>query len=102
MFGTTITSVGGYPDELTYSLKQNYPNPFNPVTKINFAIPEEGKVIFEVYDVLGQKVKTLLNERMTKGSYTLDFNAGNLSGGVYIYILKAKDLLLSKKMILLK
>jgi hypothetical protein len=103
--GSTDSSFTSAEDDYTvlaYSLSQNYPNPFNPVTKINFTIPEEGEVIFEVYDVLGQKVKTLLNERMTKGSYNLDFNAGNLSGGVYIYLLKANDFSLSKKMILLK
>ena len=102
MSGTTITSVGGYPDELTYSLKQNYPNPFNPVTKINFTIPEEGDVVLEVFDILGRRIKSLLNERITKGSYNINFEADDLPSGVYIYILKVNDYIASNKMMLLR
>ncbi|HEX9740245.1 MAG TPA: T9SS type A sorting domain-containing protein, partial [Ignavibacteriaceae bacterium] len=102
MSGTTITFAGGYPDELTYSLKQNYPNPFNPVTKINFTIPEEGDVALEVFDILGRRIKSLLNERMTKGSYNINFEADDLPSGVYIYILKVNDYIASNKMMLLR
>ena len=85
-----------------YTLKQNYPNPFNPITKINFTIAKAGKVSLKVYDILGQKIKTLINRRMAKGSYSINFNGKNLPSGVYVYTLSVNEYKNSKKMILLK
>ena len=85
-----------------FSLEQNYPNPFNPSTKIVYNIPKESKVKLEIFNILGQQVATLVNEVKPAGKYTIDFNASELSSGVYIYKLSAGDQLFSKKMILLK
>lgn len=83
-------------------LKQNYPNPFNPTTKISFEIPREGTVKLIVYDILGNKVKELINENLSPGSHSVDFNAGNLSSGIYYYTLFTKNSTQTKKLMLLK
>jgi len=90
----------------SFNLSQNYPNPFNPVTKINFDLPEDGKVELRLYDMLGREVSTLINEVRTAGYYTVNLNASNLSSGIYIYRLISKtsdkDFVATKKMILIK
>ncbi len=85
-----------------YSLSQNYPNPFNPATKINFAIPKQGLVTMKIYDVLGREVRTLVNEVKNAGNYTVDFNASELSSGVYFYKLESQGFSDIKKMMLIK
>ena len=93
---------------VSYELKQNYPNPFskssggNPTTAINYSLPEKGFVTLKVYDVLGREVATLVNENKHPGVYQVRFNASGLSAGVYIYTLRGGNVLLSKKMIILK
>jgi hypothetical protein len=86
----------------TFSLEQNYPNPFNPATKIVYNIPTESKVKIEVFDILGRLVNTLVNETQIAGKYTVDFEASELSSGVYVYQLTTQNQILSKKMLLLK
>jgi hypothetical protein len=96
-----------------YKLEQNYPNPFNPVTKIKYSIPyvisTEGrnlKVTLIVYDVLGNKVATLVDEYQNAGSYDVEFNPEssikNPASGIYFYQLKAGSFTQTKKMMLLK
>ena len=68
-----------------FNLNQNYPNPFNPNTKIGFEIPKEGNVTLSVYDNGGKLVSTLVSGNKAAGYYTVDFNASNLSSGVYFY-----------------
>ena len=68
-----------------FKLLQNYPNPFNPSTNLEFRIPEQGFVILKVYDVIGNEVATLVNERKTAGNYTVKWNAANYPSGVYFY-----------------
>ncbi len=85
-----------------YTLEQNYPNPFNPSTEIKFGIPQSGFVKLEIYNLLGQKVSTLINEDMNAGYHSVDFNAEGFSSGVYIYTLSTNSSVISKKMILLK
>jgi len=85
-----------------FVLNQNYPNPFNPKTNIEFSIPKNGNVTLKVFNILGQEVATLVNKEMAAGSYKVDFNASNLSSGVYIYRLEAGSNSISKKMILMK
>lgn len=105
-FSNVIEVEVGVP--ATFSLSQNYPNPFNPTTKINYSIPVDSKVTVELYDITGQKVATLFNGDIKAGYYNLDFAAGNLASGVYIYRLSASSLadgktfVSSKKMMLLK
>ena len=85
-----------------YKLHQNYPNPFNPETKIKFDLPVSGNVKLSVYNILGEEIIVLLNERLNAGSYELDFNGTNYSGGVYFYKMTDGKSIELKKMILLK
>lgn len=87
---------------LEYSLSQNYPNPFNPVTTIKYEIPEKTNVKLEVFDILGNRIATLVNEEKPAGRYEATFDGVALSSGVYIYKLQSGDFVSSKKMILLK
>ena len=97
---TDIRENGGIIE--SYSLEQNYPNPFNPTTEITFAIPVAGNTNLAIYNVLGQKVITLVNKEMTAGSYTYQLNANSLSSGTYFYKLQSNGYTSVKKMILLK
>lgn len=85
-----------------YELAQNYPNPFNPSTTIRYQLPQDGMVTLKIYDILGAEVANLVNEEKVAGKYEVNFNASNLSSGIYIYKLKAGEYVNSKKMILLK
>ena len=85
-----------------YELMQNYPNPFNPSTTIGFNLPGASFVTIEVYNSLGQFIKTLAKGLFPAGNHTINFNAGNLSSGVYFYKLTADDYTAIKKMILIK
>lgn len=86
----------------TFKLGQNYPNPFNPTTQIEFSIPMADKVSLDVYNVLGQRVAQLVNEKLNAGSYTYKFDASSLSSGVYIYKITTGNFVQSKKMALVK
>ena len=85
-----------------YSLEQNYPNPFNPSTSIKFSIKETGQTSLVIYDLLGQKVKTLFDKEIIAGVHSYDLNAGDLSSGIYLYQIKSGDFIATKKMMLLK
>lgn len=85
-----------------FKLEQNYPNPFNPSTVINFSLPSSGFVKLSVYNSLGKEVETLVNKNLNQGSYTMNFNAASLSGGVYFYKLETDKYSETKKMILVK
>ena len=86
----------------TFLLEQNYPNPFNPSTTIRYQLPVASEVKLEVYDVLGKKIATLVNERQSAGSYQVVWNASGLSSGTYFYRLQAGTFTQTKKMILVK
>lgn len=88
------------PEEFT--LNQNYPNPFNPATTIRYDLPEQADVRLEVYNVLGERVATLVNETRQAGSYEVSFDASNLSSGTYIYRLEAGDYMETKQMMFVK
>ena len=88
------------PDQ--FILEQNYPNPFNAVTIIRHTLPKASNVTIEIYDILGRKVETLVNEYKQAGTYKLGFDASELSSGIYFYRLQAGDFSESKGMILLK
>lgn len=86
----------------SYTLGQNYPNPFNPSTKIGYSIPVEGFVNLDVYNSIGQKVATLVNESKTAGTYEVNFDAARLSSGIYFYKISSGNFTETKKMILMK
>jgi Secretion system C-terminal sorting domain len=85
-----------------FSLEQNYPNPFNPSTKIEYNVSKQTKIKLDVFNILGEHVATLVNEVQPAGKYTVNFDASNLSSGVYIYQLSTGNHLFAKKMTLLK
>lgn len=85
-----------------YSLDQNYPNPFNPTTTVNYTLPEANFITLAVYNSLGEKVNSLVNEVVSAGKHTLDFNAGNLSSGIYFLRMEAGSFVSTKKITLMK
>ena len=87
---------------LKYDLAQNYPNPYNPSTIITYSIPTSSNVIVTVYNMLGELIKTLVNENQEAGIYKVNFDAGSLSNGVYFYKIQAGNFASTKKMLLLK
>jgi hypothetical protein len=90
-----------------FSLDQNYPNPFNPSTSISFSLPEASSVKIVVYDVLGNKITELLNGNLALGYHKLNFDAGKLNSGLYLYTITAQSnsgqsFSATRKMMLLK
>jgi len=85
-----------------FALEQNYPNPFNPVTTIPFAIGQTGQVRLAVYNVLGQEVTVLVNKILKPGRYEIMLNASQMASGVYVYELRSGEVLMRRRMILLK
>lgn len=107
--GAFISSVNYNIEEVSFQLNQNYPNPFNPSTTIEFTIPPMGTseknlqhVTLEIFDILGRKVRTLINEPLAAGNYRKEFNASDLTSGVYLYRLRAGNFIRTKKMVLIK
>jgi len=106
MYGDTSMLVGinqisnEIPDR--HMLVQNYPNPFNPVTKIQYALPENSLVKITVYDALGKEVETLVDKIHTAGYYEAEWNAADYPSGVYYYKISAGDYSETKKMVLIK
>jgi hypothetical protein len=97
----TIVQNGSAPKE--FALSQNYPNPFNPSTKIQYTIGNPGLVSLKVYDVLGKEIANLADGQYSSGSYSVDFNATNLSAGMYFYTLTTSNgFSQTKKMLLIK
>ena len=95
----------GLPTE--FAINQNYPNPFNPSTQIQYALPEETKVVISIYDLMGRKVRTLVNDVQSAGYRNVMWNATNdmgrlVSAGVYIYSIQAGDFVQNRKMVLMK
>ena len=104
---TSGVNDDGNPVPLRFELDQNYPNPFNPTTCISYQIPENGKVSIEIFNILGQKIKTLINENQITGNHiavwdSKDDNGEQLPSGVYFYRITTKQNIETKKMVLLK
>lgn len=97
---TNVENLTNLPSDFT--LYQNYPNPFNPSTKISWQTPVSSWQTLIVYDILGNEVATLVNEYKPAGTYEVNFDASNLSSGVYVYKLVAGSYVSNKKMIVLK
>ena len=100
--GTTVATETEteLPQELT--LAQNYPNPFNPSTNIGFALPQTGNVELHVYDILGRRVATLIDQRMEAGRHEVTFNASRFASGMYLYQLRTSSGVITKKLTLIK
>ena len=110
---STTVSITGFPPltgleqegnlmPKSFDLKQNYPNPFNPSTTIKFSVPKDGNVSIKVYDIKGELVSTLVNQRVIAGNYSADFDASGISSGIYFYSLETPGYNETKKMILVK
>jgi hypothetical protein len=85
-----------------YVLKQNYPNPFNPATTITFTLPRSDEVSLKVYNILGEEVAILVSEKLPAGLHHYNWDATNLTSGIYIYRLEAGEFVSSSKMVLLR
>ena len=85
-----------------FVLSQNYPNPFNPTTEINFALPNTSYVTLEVFNSLGQKIETLVDEKRGAGSYRINWYGEGFPSGVYFYRLKTEGFTKTMKMLLMK
>jgi hypothetical protein len=96
--------IGKREDQLPqiFQLFQNYPNPFNPSTNIKYTIPQSSHVRLVIYNVLGQRISTLVDENKLPGYYTVEFDANSLASGFYIYHLEAKNFQESRKMVLMR
>lgn len=92
----------GTNNPFAFSLEQNYPNPFNPNTVISYTLPADGLVSLKVFNTLGQQVSELINNVQNAGGHTVEFNAQNLSSGIYYYKLESNGFVDTKKMILVK
>jgi hypothetical protein len=85
-----------------YYLGQNYPNPFNPTTKINFGLKKAGNVEITLYNILGNKVATMLSDFKSAGNHTISFDGANLSSGAYLYKIVSNGFVQTRKMLLIK
>ena len=103
-FSNTIEAVVSAPGGFT--LGQNYPNPFNPSTTIAYTVPEASKVSIKIYSIVGELVETLVDAIVEPGYHSINFDAGQLTSGTYIYQIKAegesKIFVENKKMLLVK
>ena len=97
---TAIEEGGEKPSE--FSLSQNYPNPFNAMTVIRYSLPEPSDVVIEIYDILGRRVETLVNEEQPAGYHQIIWDAEDASSGMYFYRIQAGDYIDTRKMLLIK
>src|SRR3990172_4876610 len=100
-----VTSVEEINDKVLpkeFNLYQNYPNPFNPSTTIQFALPKESFTKLEIFNALGEKVSTLVSETISAGTYKYEWNAKDLSSGIYFYRLSTENYVQTKKLLLMK
>lgn len=103
-FVITMAGVSGTPKDVPVyvSLSQNYPNPFNPSTRIEYELPKTSEVRLEVFDITSRHVATLVNGPVPAGVHAVTFDASDLTSGVYIYRLQVGDVVLTRKLTLLK
>jgi len=97
-----ITGISSQTIPNDYALYNNYPNPFNPSTTITYHVPSRAAVILEVYNLLGKKIETLVNENKQPGTHSVEFKGSHLSSGVYFCKLIIDKYTETKKMVLLK
>ncbi len=100
---TTIIAVGSAIDgSISYVLLENYPNPFNPSTTIRYSLPNNTEIDICVFDVQGKLIKTLYHDHQVAGTHEINFNAADLSTGMYICRLQIADKFWTRKLVLLK
>jgi hypothetical protein len=87
---------------LSYGISNNFPNPFNPSTRIKYFIPTQSYVTIKVFDALGNEIATLVNEEKQTGNYSVEFDASELTSGIYFYRLRAGDYIETRKMMFIK
>jgi hypothetical protein len=97
---TDIKQVDALPTK--FELQQNYPNPFNPTTVIEFSLANEAMTSLRVYNILGQEVALLVNQNQKPGTYKVNFDASELTSGIYFYQLNSGSMKIVKKMLLIK
>jgi hypothetical protein len=100
--GQGVTSVEANPKPISFKLEQNYPNPFNPSTTIQYSLPTEGLVTLEVFDMLGKRVSTLVNQEQSSGPHQAQWNAQSISSGIYFYRLTYNTTIITKKMLFIR
>jgi hypothetical protein len=102
--GAMAVNISGSDDlvPVEFALMQNYPNPFNPTTTISYELQAQAMVELSIFNALGEKVATLVNEIKDAGKHTVEFNAVGYSSGIYFYQITANDFISVKKMILMK
>jgi len=89
-----------YPNKFT--LRQNYPNPFNPVTSIKYQVARTSQVDLSIFNILGQKVATLVSDKQQAGDYNVEWDASGFASGVYLYRLTADKFIEIKKLVFIK
>ncbi|MCU7494909.1 MAG: CHRD domain-containing protein [Ignavibacteria bacterium] len=97
---TSVSLIKASPE--SFDLGQNYPNPFNPTTTIRFSIPSAGNVSLHIYNVIGQKVATLVDGQLRAGQYEVSFDGSRIASGVYFYRISFQNNIVTKKMMLVK
>jgi len=97
-----LTAVQPPQPPATYALAQNYPNPFNPTTTIQFSLAREARVNLALYNLIGQRIMTLIDEVRAPGSYSVELDASRLASGVYLYRLEAGNFVATRKLVLLR
>jgi hypothetical protein len=98
--GVKLAQTGALP--ASYALSQNYPNPFNPSTVIQYALPASGSVTLKVFNILGQEVRTLVNDFQSPGRYAVRFDASSLASGMYFYRIQSGSYSSIMKMMVIK
>ncbi|MCK5330840.1 MAG: T9SS type A sorting domain-containing protein, partial [Candidatus Marinimicrobia bacterium] len=104
-WGTYVLVLGVGDEALLpseYALHQNYPNPFNPTTTIRFDIVEQGHVTLNIYNLLGQRVGTLVNQQLDPGFHSVQWNASSIASGVYLYTIEMNNFAKSRKLLIIK
>jgi endoglucanase len=100
--GTDVGMMQLFPNPATFSLIQNYPNPFNPSTTISFSLPSKSIVSLKVFDLAGKEVASIVSQELSAGKYSRQWNAANMSSGIYFYQLQAGTYTETKKLVLLR
>lgn len=101
-FATTVSGISGHAFPVSPRLEQNFPNPFNPSTTIRYALPQRLHVTMSVFNILGQQVAALVQEEQEAGYHEVQFDASNLSSGMYLYRLTAGNFVQTRKLLLIR